>query len=201
MKKWQALFLVSFLIGTALQAQEVYHAGEYIPAVEKRNWVEISAAATRSFYRLQDVGKQDQLTHQTGLSGRALLVLTPWLGIGAEGTWFEKEKSIAYVPGYKTIRYGLIGKFTLTPDTQPSVYVLAGTGKTKREFSYAFNLQETDTTSYILSGVGLEVSVFRGLFIAAEVDGVYNLHRHVSRFFALNRRWEIEVSARAGIRF
>jgi len=201
MKKWQVLFLVSFLALTPLQAQ-IYHAGEENSSVKKAgSWLELSAAGTRMFSGLEDRGGHDQLSHQDGLSGRALVNVLPWLGLGVEGTWFEEAKDIDFVNGYKALRYGIVGKFTLTPSTQPQVYLLAGIGKTKRELDYAFALSETAKTHYLLAGIGVEVELWSGIFLALEGYGVYDAHKHFSRFFAINHRLEPGTSFRIGKRF
>jgi len=199
-KKLQALFLISLLAGAPLYAQ-THHAGEKTLPPAARQWVEISVAATRSFARLQDRGGNSQLPYQDGLSGRALLIVFPWLSLGAEGTWFEKEKDIPFVSVAKTHRYGAVAKFTLTPDTQPKVYLLAGAGKTKREFAYSFHFSETDTTDYLSLAVGLEAQAWRGIFVAAEGHEMYYAHTLRSDFFQKKHRWEPGLSVRAGVRF
>ena len=201
MKKWQAFFLISFLAVVPLQAQ-IYHAGEENSAgTPRRNWVEISAAGTRSFSTLQDGGNNKQISHQDAFSGRALFLVTPNLGLGIEGTWFEEEKSIPFVPSYKVQRYGVVGKWTLTPDTAPKAYLLAGAGKTKRQLRYEFPLSEESKTNYYLAGVGLDVRVWHNFFVAAELAAVYNAHEKIGKFFHLKHRWETEASLRAGVRF
>ena len=201
MKKWQAFFLISFLAVLPLQAQ-IYHAGEEnTTGASRRNWVELSAAGTRSFYTLQDGGNYTQLSHQDGLSARALWLITPNIGLGLEGTWFEKEKSIPVVSSYKMRRYGVIGKWILTPDTAPKAYLLAGVGRTKRQFSYEFPLSEEKKTNYYLAGIGLDVTLWRNLFAAAEVTAVYNAHATTGNFYHLKHRWETNASLRAGVRF
>ena len=199
MKKLQALFLISlfFVVPFAAYAKE-----DHLPSAAKaHHWVELSVGATRSFGRLKDGGGYTQLTHLNGLSGRALVAFLPWLSVGAEGTWFEKEKDIAYVSSYKARRYGLIGKFTLTPDTEPKVYLLGGYGKTKQSFTYLFPLNETHQTNYFLVGVGLDVDIWKNIFLAAEGYGLYNTHRHISRFFEQQHRLETGVLVRVGVKF
>ena len=193
----QVLFLISLFLLTSFSS----HAAESNHAAPRRNWVELSVGAARSLSGLEDGGKHTQLSHQDSLSGRALVVVLPWFSVGAEGTWFEKEKDIPFVSGYKERRSGIVGKFTLTPDTQPKVYLLTGAGKTKREFTYTFALTETAKTNYFLAAIGLEASIWKGIFLAAEGYGVYNAHTHVSRFFRQKHRFEPGLSVRAGIRF
>lgn len=201
MKKFQVLFLISFLSAVCLHAQ-TYHAGEENVAIKKSTGiVELSVAGTRMFSRLEDRGGYNQLSHQNGFSGRALVNILPWLGLGVEGTWFEKEKDIDFVDGYKTERYGVVGKLTLTPGTQPKVYLLAGAGKTKRKLDYAFSLEESSNMNYLLAGVGIETDLWKGFFLALEGYGIYNEHAHFSRFFASSHRLEPGVSLRVGKRF
>ena len=199
MKKLQALFLISLLTSLPLYAQ-TYHAGNNA-APATHNWVEISVAATRSFVRLQDRGATTQLPHQDGFSGRALVVLSPRFALGVEGTRFEKEKDIFLVSSAKTRRYGAVFKFTLTPDTQPNVYLLAGAGKTKREFIYNFSFRETNSTNYVSLGVGVEAELWRGIFVAAEGYEMYNVHAQCSNFFKTRHRLEPGLAVRAGVKF
>lgn len=201
MKKFQALFLISFLVALPLQAQ-TYHAGEKtVVSSTHRNWVEFSVAGARSFSRLEDGGGYTQLSHQDGLSGRGLIIVYPWLALGVEGTSFGNEKSIPYVSHFKQSRYGVVGKLTLTPDTQPKVYVLIGAGKTKRKFEYEFSFTEETKTNYMMAAIGIEIALWKEIFIAAEAYGVYNGHRHISRFFEQNHRFEPGLMGRLGIRF
>ena len=202
MKKWQVLFLISFLLALPLRAQ-FYRAGEDTSSVSNsRFWVEMSAAVTRAFYQLEDGGGNKQFSHQDGFSGRVLFLATPWLGIGAEGTWLKEEKQIPWVNSYKVKRYGLVGKFTLTPDTAPKAYLLVGAGKTKYRLSYDFDSFEQDASlSYFLAGAGVDVTIWRGLFLAAELTATYNKHRETGDFFWLKHHCEIGASLRAGLRF
>lgn len=199
MKKLQALFLISLLTALPLHAQ-TYHAGDNA-ASARHNRVEISVAAARSFVRLQDGGGHTQLPHQDGLSGRALFVLSPRFALGAEGTWFEKEKDISFVSSAKARRYGAAFKFTLTPNTQPNVYLLAGAGKTKREFTYNFSFSETSSTNYVSLAVGVEAELWHGIFVAAEGYEIYNVHAHCGKFFKTRHRLEPGLVVRAGVKF
>lgn len=204
MKKWQALFLISFLAYVPVSAQ-VYHAGQSVQTGTPREWVEVSGGWGTSFSRLEDGANDKQLSHQEGISGRALFWATSWLGVGGEGIWFKTEKGIPMVPQYKMRRYGLITKWVLTPDTQPRAYLLLGMGNTKREFHYQFSpfyqYTETNKSSYGLAGAGLEVTMWRNLFLAGEIQLLYNQHKHVSEFFRLHSRFETGASLRAGLRF
>ena len=200
MKKWQALFLISFFSLFPLHAQESQAAEKSAP-LAKLHRVEFSVAGVRSLARLQDGGGHIQLSHQDGFSGRALVALSPWFSLGAQGEWLNKEKDIPAVAAYKVHRYGAVLKFTLTPDTQPQVYLLAGAGKTKREFEYSYPLHETSSTGYVLAAVGVEAAVWRGVFVAAEGSALYNKHAHYGNFFKLTHRVEPQISIRAGIKF
>lgn len=201
MRKFQALFLVSLLSVLPLNAQTYQAAEKGSSPKSGRHFLELSMAGTRSLTPLKDRGGYTQLSHQDGFSGRALFIVSPWFSVGAEGTWFETEKGIAMVSAYREKRYGAVGKFTLTPNTQPKVYLLAGAGKTKQEFEYAFSLNEASKTNYFEAAVGIEVALWKGIFLAAEFCETYNAHKHIGRFFEQKHRLEPSISGRVGIAF
>lgn len=198
MRKFQVLFLISFLTLIFLLPQ-ISCAAESAPA--RRNWLELSAAGVHTLAHLKDGGGHTQLSHQDGLSGRVLLEVTPWLSLGIEDTWFQKEKNIPFVAHYRENRYAILSKWTLTPDTRPKTYLLVGAGETKRELQYTFALQHKVYTRYLLAGLGVEVPLWKEWFLALEGYGVYNFHKTVDRFFALNHRFEPGIGGRVGVRF
>lgn len=193
--------LLMLVISPLLAFGQIYHAGEDShTASTKPNW-EISAGWVRSNMSVYGHYSDRLLSNETGVSARALYYVAPWLAVGPEGIWFS-SKSFPTSNRFQNTRYGGVLKFILTPQTQPAAYLLAGGGSSKREMSYAGGMKKTSSNSaYALVGAGAEVTIAYGLFVAAEVQGIYNAKKKIDGLSMLKHSWETIFSLRGGIRF
>ncbi len=123
-----------------------------------------------------------------------------WLGIGAQGMWFDKENFIGDNT-FKDTRYELLSKWILTPDTCPHLYLLLGGGLRMQEVTRAHLLTHTKHNEYGLAAVGVEVEIAYGWFIGAEGQLTYFPHRKIDALLQANKHTERALSVRAGVRF
>ena len=193
--------LLFSLLATAGHAQ-FYTAGntDISPLNTKSHPWEISLAGSVDFMKLKDVSGWEALSHQKGLSARALFYAIDFLALGLEGTAFADEK-IAGVEKYTVYRMGLVSKLILATDTLPRSYVLLGGGKTARKLNYTFDWKESSSSAYYLLGAGVETDIWEMVFAGLEIHFIYNDKTPVGSFYHLRSRWETQLLLRAGIRF
>ena len=179
---------------------QVYHAGETEqPVLSGPRW-EVSAGAIRSNFQVRDGAGERMFKGEDGLTARGLYYPVRWLGVGVQGTWFDKEK-FAGQHTYKDTRYDLLTKWILTPDTRPNLYVLLGGGYRTQEVSYARLLKRTKHNEYLLAALGLDVEISHGWFIGAEGQLSYFPHKEIDAFLNANKNTERALLVRVGVRF
>ncbi|MBO7190876.1 MAG: hypothetical protein J6V32_02055 [Elusimicrobiaceae bacterium] len=191
---------LSLLLAPLLGAGQIYHAGESAPTVSSVKHWEASLGWQTSGQSVQGRLGERLFDSADGLSLRGLYYPTAWLGVGLEGVWFDK-KDFPVENTYKDVRYGVISKWVLTPQTKPAVYLLLGAGLRKQRTSYMHTVNNTANTGYGLTGLGLELDIYRGIFIQAEGQALYNTRRKVDNFTQLAHRLELSVALRGGVRF
>ena len=98
-------------------------------------------------------------------------------------------------------RYGLVGKWVLTPETKPTVYFLLGVGRREQRTSYVHTVNYRARTGYALAGLGLEVPLYHEFFVGAEGQAIYNTRQKVDNFIRLSHRFETAIVLRGGVRF
>lgn len=147
-----------------------------------------------------------------GWNVRALWTPLRWLSVGAEMTRFGDDKiQEAFVSSYETDRVAGLVKLTLSPSTSPRVYVLGGYGRTRHQLKYDHSsmitrkwpANEKKSIPYWMVGLGIEVDVWRGVFVGAE--GNYLRHQTTklphSQFYKTDSKSETQVRVRMGVRF
>lgn len=127
-------------------------------------------------------------------------------------THFGNEKlRVAMVDPYKTDRIAGLVKLTLTPNTSPRLYILGGYGRTSHHIHYDHSIDpiglqkwpssEKKNIPYWMAGVGIEIDVWKTVFIGMEG----NLLRHQSttlpRLYKTNSKTETAFRIRAGVHF
>ncbi len=194
------LFILCVVLGPYVAAaQEVYHAGENVPTVSSAKHWEVSVGWTGSNQHIQDRAAITVAKDTEGLSARGLYYPWRWLGVGAEGTWMN-QKHFFGDNSYEDARYGLISKWILTLETKPAVYLLLGAGQRKQKVDYVHLRQHTKETKYVQGGIGLEVEIYRGWFIAGEGQMMYRA-KSIDKFLEQDSRWERLLTVRGGVRF
>jgi len=199
MKKFLCLLFVGLCTPLTF-AQTVYHVGSATEAPTTFDRWEISAGLIGTSRTISPQrGNETFFSHQHGTSLRALYYAAPWLAFGLEGTDF-RTRHTSEISRFRTRQIQALVKFTLTPNTQPAVYVLAGAGRNYHSFDYTFNWSETAHTSYLFNGIGMELRVYKTIFTAAEWDVLYHLHTRMGSFCHGNRHEQV-IAGRVGIRF
>ena len=195
------LLNICMLFAPVVLAGQVYRAGETTPVSSGpiARW-EVSAGVLRTNEAATDPLGVKFFSAQKGVTVRGLYVWNTWLAAGVQGDWFSAKK-LGFSGKHRHVRYGIISRWMLTPQTKPGVYALLGAGVSQRKLSYAGMWSHTVSSAYGLLGLGVEVPVYRGSYLAAEVQSVYNSRRRLDDFSCLSRRFATEVSVRGGIRF
>ena len=203
MTKVLKVIIVSWLLGLPLVGfGQIYHAGSSVPATREKtaNW-DISLGGYLTYTQVVDPAGEVLFSREKSLNARGLYYVTPWLAAGVEGAWAQ-HRNFPTQNTYHHKRYGLVTKWVLTPQTTPRVYLLAGGGTSRREISYTSGWwREQIKKPYWTIGGGLEMGIGRWGYLGLETQALYNEHRKLDAFSALNNRWEIEVGLRAGVRF
>lgn len=199
------LALLGFLLFSfpAFASAQIYSAGggyyQHKPSVVFP-W-EVSLGLAGAFSPVEDASGKRLLAGQPGVLARVLYYVTPWLGLGPEGTLFFPVSGHPFIDKYRVRRAGLAAKWISPADTATRFYgVLAG-GLTRREVEYVFDWSARKNSSYWAVGFGLETDIGDASFISFEARGVYNTGAELDMFAHLVSRWEAEASVRAGVRF
>ena len=187
------------VLGPLVAGAQVYQAGETTPVISSIKHWEVSLGWTHSNQRVQDMAGLRAVENMDGMSARGLYYPLSWLGIGAEGTWLNNKHFLGNST-YKDVRYGLISKWIITPDTKPAVYLLVGGGQREQKVNYVQLRDYTQHRWYVQGGVGVEVEIYGGCFVGAEGLMMYRA-KGIDKFLEQNSRWERLLTIRGGVRF
>ena len=139
-----------------------------------------------------------------GVFGRALVYVNRYAGVGLEGTWFSDQKFAPLVTKYKISRLGIVGKLHLSPNTNPRIYLIAGTGYSNHQLKYVSwfdGSADKKEIFYGILGCGIETNLYKTLFLTVEGRFLYNFHTRLTNQYALKNRWEPALRLGLGIRF
>lgn len=164
---------------------------------------EISAGYQFSNAFLQDYKEHYDSSHLRGAGVRALWSPLPWLSAGAEYTRLGKaDLEQAWVSSYTLSRMGAVVKLTLSPDTNPRLYLLGGFGRSEHrlEFNTMFSSHKKSQT-YWTAGLGVECSVYKPVFVAAEATVHWEKSIYIHPIYKLSSHAQTELQFRAGVRF
>jgi opacity protein-like surface antigen len=205
-------FITMCVASVAFAADPVYQAGQ--PATSVRSWLhgEISADYQFSSQRMKTNETDAQTSALNGWNVRALWAPISWLAIGAEYAQFGDEKlKEAYVSSYETSRLTGLVKLTLSPNTSPRVYVLAGYGRTNHQLNYdhagnpivlhTWPAHDKKAIAFWMLGIGLEANVWRALFVGVEGNILRHQTAKLPRFYKADAKMETVLKARVGVRF
>ena len=206
------LALASCLILLTLPswASPIYRAGQDKDSTYCWLHGEISADYQFSSQRMELVTKEDNTAALKGWGLRALWTPVSWLGIGAETTRFENESfKEFFVSSYQNNRVGGLLKATLSPDTNPRVYLLAGYGRISHKLEYdhssiitaSWPTAEKKKAGYWMLGIGLETNVWKSVFVGVEGNVFRYTSTQLKRYYQTNSKTETSIRLRAGVRF
>ena len=203
-------WLLCLGISMPLMAGPVYRAGQSSSSADSLFHGELSADYQFSSQKMQLTTGEDSTSALKGGNVRALWAPLPWLAVGAEMTRFNDENLKNYfVSSFKTRRMGALVKVNFSPNTSPRVYALAGYGRTTHQLNYdhssvmtrAWPGHDKKNISYWMAGLGLEVDVWRGIFVGGEGNVLFHSSKDLARYYKLDHKTETTVRVRAGIRF
>lgn len=180
-----------------------YRAGQSQSAAAFARW-EAAAAWRVSAQEAQVKNGSTSTDGLHGLSARVLVYPLRYVAVGVEGTQFSSQTLAPLVEDYKSRRLGVVGKVHLSPDTNPRIYLTLGAGKSFYRLNYvpaAHHGADKKDIFYLSGGVGLEISLYKSLFLAAEVQLFYHSQTELTAFYALSKRYSLDGNLGIGVRF
>lgn len=201
MKHVNAGIVLGLLVWAQAGWGQIYQAGQAARphAAPTAAW-DVSLSVYRSPMHVVDPVQEDLFAGETGLSARGLYRFSDWLAGGMEGG-ISRRKDFPLQNTYRHLYYGAVTKWIVTPQTQPRVYLLLGGGISRRKLSYAGMWAHSVRAKYVTAGIGTEVDIWKSGYIGLETQARYNTHRTLDNFTALERRLEVILGLRAGLRF
>ena len=204
MKHWVYAVLV-LLLFSPFSFSQMYRVQDYserteMPAGKAALRWEISAAAFANTLALQDFTGQAVSDGEIGADLRLLYKASDWFAVGAEGKVSTAYGTQNGLSGYLGRSVGAVAKVTLTPDSMPRAYVLAGGGKSSYDVEFFSEAKRTLSSYYAWLGWGVETDLSERVFGAFEVHGIYSSAKD-DLYFSLKRRWSAEVLLRLDMRF
>lgn len=209
MKHLAWLIFVLCVSGPVL-AGPVYRAGQSSSVVNSLLHGELSADYQFSSQKMKLLTGEDETSALKGWNVRALWAPLSWLAVGAEMTRFNDEDlKNFFVSSYKSNRVGGVVKFTLSPNTSPRLYALAGYGRTMHQLNYDHSSiltrmwpgHDKKNISYWMVGLGLELDVWRSVFVGGEGNILFHQSRDLARYYKLDSKTETELRVRVGVHF
>lgn len=204
---WAILFIG---LCSSVWSAPIYRAGQSSSTLSSLLHGEVSADYQFSSQKME-TKREDQTTSAIrGWNVRALWTPISWFSIGAEMSEFGDEKlKEAFVSSYETNRIAGLIKLTLSPDTSPRVYVLAGYGRTEHQINYDHSTivtkkwpaHDKKNIPYWMAGLGVEVDVWKTVFVGLEGNILRHQTTGLPRYYKTTSRTETALRVRAGVRF
>lgn len=117
--------------------------------------VEFSVGAFIRSLRFVDPQKKTVSDGETGMSARLLYYPADWLAAGAEYSSARALPAGAFLKKQEDERFGLFGKWILSPDTSPQVYLFAGGGRAELKTRAVLEKSYSARGFYLYAGLGL----------------------------------------------
>lgn len=196
-------FLSSLLCVTVYCSGQIYQAGKPIAKQAYPLW-EITAGWTGATGEVSLKNGSTSTDGQHGITLRGLYSISRYFSVGLEGTLFSSQKIPPLIDKYYAAQTGLRAHYHLTPNTRPQVYLIAAAGETFYKFSYVSPYQDYKNTKkipYLSLGAGLELSLWKNLFAAVEMQALYHTKTNLDLFYELSKRWEAQGRILVGVRF
>ncbi len=151
------------------------------PSHKSRPWLEIQDHALASFGAVKDADNSEITRRMTGWRATALLPLSSVFAVGAQ---VEKLKAhdmaTSMITPIKRDSWAALLRITLTPNTEPQLYLLLGAGQAKYKSKFPLQTHTLDgSTPLLLLGAGIDIKIWKGLHVLGE----YQLQ-------AETRRWK-----------
>ena len=188
------------LFSQIYRAGDFYYTSSPAPAVLENRW-EIAVSVSVASSALKEISGASVQHWETAPGARVLYALNSWASVGMEGAVSDSRSGGSLLSEYKSARWGMAVKFTLTPNTAPRTYVLAGAGITRREVEYLGKRQDAASSPYMTFGLGVETDLTDAWFIGLEGGAVYTFDKDIGPYLSLKHRCSALLAARTGIRF
>ena len=196
-----------FVCVTAFGAP-IYRAGEPVSAGRSVWHGELSGSYLFSSHRLENMVESERASRLQGVNGRALWAPRSWLAVGAEMTHLGSAKLEPAVESYKVNQVAGIVKLTLSPNTTPRFYVLAGWGKSTHKLMYdrsylPFRKREPveKDFNFWTVGLGVEADVWKIVFVGVEGTLTHYNKTQLTDFYAISSKTQTSLAMRVGLRF
>lgn len=197
------LLLAWLLVGLPVFPQ-IYRVGgitlSSLDALSGPSW-EVGAGVFASTATLHVEKGEDAFRGEAGFAARGLYALSSWAALGVEGQFSRAKDASVFIDDYRVLRVGGVGKFTITPDTNPRAYLLLGAGVVRREVQSLRFLAGGSTDGYATVGWGLEAHSVGGWFGGVELYGMYDSAPRLNAFLRVPRRWTAGAHLRFGLQF
>ena len=198
----------SVLLGAGVTAQStpIYRVGDKVSSARSIWHGEVSAGYIFSSQQLESTIESDKTPRLQGFEMRALWAPLAWLAVGAQATRLGDEKLAPFVKEYKVDSVAGVMKLTLSPDTTPCFYLLAGLGKSKHKLTYDHSLPiygkpvEKDFSFWML-GLGVETDVWKFIFVGIEGTLTHYNKTQMTAFYSISSKMQTALHLRAGVRF
>ncbi len=199
---------ILLLAGATVFSAPIYRAGEPVSTVRSIWHGELSGGYLFSSHRLENTVESEKSSRLQGLNGRALWAPLSWLAVGAEMTRLGSEKLAPAIKSYEVNQVAGIVKLTLSPNTTPRFYVLAGWGKSEHKLTYdrsylPFRKRapvEKDFHFWTV-GLGVEADVWKIVFVGVEGNLTHYNKTRLTDFYAISSKTQTSLAVRAGLRF
>lgn len=207
MKHLAYVCLLGLMLSVPAAAGPLYRAGHAKGAVSDLLHGEVSADYQFSSLQLQDYAAEYTSSALRGLSMRALWSPFTWLAVGMEYTHFGKTDLVpAWVDAYRANRVGGMIKLTLSPNTQPRLYLLAGYGRTQHQLDFrplpGIQWKAVDKNiPYWMAGLGVETDVWKTIFAGLEGNIYWNKERKLGLHHQTASGMDTALRLRVGVRF
>lgn len=192
----------------SVQGAPLYRAGKTHSLAQSWLHGEISAGYVFSSHQMQNFTQEDVTSRLRGGEVRALWAPTSWLAAGIELTRFKNEDLLPVLQKYQVQQVAALFKLSLSPDTNPRFYVLAGVGKSKHKLEYNRNFLPVHNYASIdksipfgLTGLGVEIDVWKAVFIGLEGTLTYYKKVKLSNYYELSSHVETALHLRTGVKF
>lgn len=194
--------------GVIVQGAPVYRAGEKVSSARSIWHGEVSGGYIFSSYQLENTVEADKTSRLQGANVRALWAPLSWLAVGAEMNHLGSEKLKPAIEEYKVNQVAGIVKLTLSPNTTPRFYMLAGVGKSTHKMTYdrtflPFSLRppvEKDFSFWTV-GLGVEADVWKMVFVGIEGTLTRYNKTQLTDWYSLSSKTQTALVVRAGVRF
>ena len=199
---------VCLFTGVTVFGAPIYRAGESVSTGRSVWHGEISGGYLFSSHQLENTVEADKTSRLHGVNGRALWAPLSWLAVGAEMNYLGDEKLEPAVKEYKVNQMEGIIKLTLSPDTTPRFYVLAGMGKSDHKLTYDRSygpfmkrLPVEKKFDFWTVGVGIEADVWKIIFVG--IEGMVTRYKktQLTEFYAFSSKTQTSLAGRVGVRF